>query len=48
MNPEKVSADVGIMDEEVEAAAVTDKQNEEAIVNLQDNAKQTDNENAEM
>ena len=36
MNHEKYSADVGTIDEKVEAAAVLDKWNEESMSDLQD------------
>ena len=45
MNLEKYLEDFGTIDEELEAAAVTDQQNEEAIGDLQDITKSTNNEN---
>ena len=48
MNIEKYSAGVVTMDEELEAATVNNKLNEYAIGDLQDNTKQTYNDNVEM
>ena len=45
MNLEKHSADAGIIDEAVEASAITDQQNEEYIGSIQDKTKQTYNNN---
>ena len=44
MNLEKYLEDFGTIDEELEAAAVTDQQNKEAIGDLQDITKSTNNE----